>query len=580
MAEVAAQQQRPAKIVGTGLKLVLFGMPGAGKSSLLGALAQVSETQEHLLNARIVDRSDGRFVELQRQLHRNEPRQTLDEIVAYPVTFEPLGPQGEAKAKGQDVVLVDCDGRVANDILVRRRPINGKPADGALAKAILSADTLILVVDASKRDQLETDFDSFTDFLRLFEARRGERSEVGGLPVYLVLTKCDLLAKQNDTISTWMQRIEERKRQVAHRFRSFLANRAEQEHQPFGQIHLDVWATSVHRPPLATRPAKSAEPYQVAELFRQCMKSANEYRGHRKKATQRLSATVGGVTAVVAVMLLIAIGFLLTRPSDEAQKLDQKLGVILMPENATAEQRLEMPSEDARDKIDKLQEIIDTKDFNQLPIAKRQRARFYLNELKAYHETFKRKLDEIPRLSTIKTEEELDAAEEQLKKLALPEEYAKTWQRTPLGEQLGKAEKNIEAFREAVTKQLSWYATRYKEAKELSDAYFNMKPPEFVKKVKASMFLNKKPPYPDTEESLPGAPGVTNRTIYDFNTVKAARRKAETPEQRVERFFKAIEATMSETGALLHSPNRHLRWVATVNRAHQYLLATNVATHE
>src|SRR5215471_21702568 len=76
------------------LRLVLFGMPDAGKSSLLGALAQAAQTQEHLLNGHLTDLSQG-LAELQRRLYEDQPRETLEEIVPYPVAFEPFAPQGQ-----------------------------------------------------------------------------------------------------------------------------------------------------------------------------------------------------------------------------------------------------------------------------------------------------------------------------------------------------------------------------------------------------------------------------------------------------------------------------------------------------
>ena len=56
----------------------------------------------------------------------------------------------------------------------------------------------------------------------MLEQTRGQRSEVGGLPVYLVLTKCDLLAQKDDSSISWIDRIEERKRKVDRGFQEFL----------------------------------------------------------------------------------------------------------------------------------------------------------------------------------------------------------------------------------------------------------------------------------------------------------------------------------------------------------------------
>jgi hypothetical protein len=68
-------------------------MPAAGKSSLLGALARAAETQDRALGARLVDRSHG-LEELEKQVYDSDTRSTADEVVPYPVHFDPLPSNG------------------------------------------------------------------------------------------------------------------------------------------------------------------------------------------------------------------------------------------------------------------------------------------------------------------------------------------------------------------------------------------------------------------------------------------------------------------------------------------------------
>ena len=69
----------------------------------------------------------------------------------------------------------------------------------------------------------------------MLEQGRGQRTEVGGLPIFLVLTKCDLLAQVDDKALDWIEHIEERKRQLDGRFREFLARQSPGEGPlPFG----------------------------------------------------------------------------------------------------------------------------------------------------------------------------------------------------------------------------------------------------------------------------------------------------------------------------------------------------------
>src|SRR5437879_1281605 len=89
------------------LRIVLFGMAHAGKSSLLGALLQSTQTQEHLLNGHLTDLGGG-LAELHHQVYDDRPSETLEEVVPYAVAFEPFATHGTAERT--EAVLVDCDG--------------------------------------------------------------------------------------------------------------------------------------------------------------------------------------------------------------------------------------------------------------------------------------------------------------------------------------------------------------------------------------------------------------------------------------------------------------------------------------
>src|SRR5262245_46837126 len=250
----------PADPGGDAVRVVLFGMPDAGKSSLLGALAQSAQSQERQLHGRLVDLSNGGLAELQRRLYDERPRETLEEIVPYPVAYEPFDGPRPDPSRRRPAVLIDCDGRIANELLTRRKELEGDK-QGALGRAVLGADALLLVVDAAANpEQIDADFGEFVRFLRFLERSRGRRSDVGGLPVWLVLSKCDLLARPGDTDAAWHERIEQREAQVASRFKEFLDAEAGGGPVPFGSIDLHVVATAVKRPALATAPAAPREP--------------------------------------------------------------------------------------------------------------------------------------------------------------------------------------------------------------------------------------------------------------------------------------------------------------------------------
>ena len=83
----------PAAEDPSGLRIVLFGMPDAGKTSLLGALAQAAHTQGRALHGHLTDVSHG-LGELRNRVYEDRQRETQEEIVPYPVRFAPYGHAG------------------------------------------------------------------------------------------------------------------------------------------------------------------------------------------------------------------------------------------------------------------------------------------------------------------------------------------------------------------------------------------------------------------------------------------------------------------------------------------------------
>lgn len=527
-----------------GLRIVLFGMPAAGKSSLLGALAQSAQTQGHALHGQLIDHTKG-LAELKRQVYEDRSRETLEEVVLYPVTLEPL-PNAEGPAAGPvEATLVDCDGRVANEILSRQQGPDAAAEDGPLARAIRGADTLVLVVDAAADPALlQKDFNHFARFLRLLEQGRGRRAEIAGLPVYLVLSKCDLLAKKDDTPAAWMQRIEERKRTVAAKFQEYLAAKGLPEGLAFGKLDLHLWATAVRRPELGDRPAKP-EPYGVAELFRQCFASARAFNQRRTLAARRLRYTVGGVVGFVGILVLLGAGFFLTRPSVDVLRLENELRPALPAAGADPAERFQ----DAAARLKVLQRAQKDPDFEKLPQERQLEVLQLSRELEryvAYRKEFYEKVQS-PRFAT--SEEELQKIEKTLAALPLPPKYEAAWAETDVAQTRRQWLNDVQKVREGVAELEAWYRQQAKSGKELaaeggrliamsSDAKTSRG--EWLTLTKE--FLAQKPPRPE-EARLPGAFGVTWATVYQFRPVVRARSELDEVKKNVERIRTVVAQT-------------------------------------
>jgi GTPase SAR1 family protein len=524
------------------LSIVLFGLPAAGKSSLLGALAQASQSQEHLLNGRLTDVSHG-LDELRRRVYEESSRRTADEVVPYPVDFEPFSGDGGKPNTGQPVgaVVIDCDGRVANDLLVRRQAIADDSPEGTLAREVTDADTLVLVVDASAPPaQVESDFVEFDRFLRQMEISRGQRAEVGGLPVFLVLTKCDLLAQPADTAADWMERIEQHKRDLDARFRRLLARREEESGPlPFGRINLHLWATAVKRPALANAPAKAKEPYGVAELFRQCLEQAAAFRGRRRQSGRRLVWTVGAAAGVVALMASLAVGFTVHNLDTQTNALREQVQMLRSTDLPTEAERLRLPIRELRDRAKQWRAVRDHAQFGELSAEQQQLVRERLDEVDTYLGYYDR-LVQSARLRDVHEEQELRAIKESLKtELALPRE---TWKDTEAGRLHAERLQDAEALDAAVKRARNWYRDNVDKADSLWT--FSGQKTEAVDwdawtgEVETLLRPDRRPPF-NGADKLPGAATTLTyeATALRFEDVRKARMDWEASQARLRRLL-------------------------------------------
>lgn len=449
------------------LSIVLFGLPAAGKSSLLGALAQAAQAQEHLLNGRLTDVSNG-LDELRRRVYEESARRTAEEVVPYPIDFEPFSTNGRKDATPEHVgaVVIDCDGRVANDLLVRRQAIPEGSPDGTLAREVTDADTLVLVVDASAPPaQVEADFVEFDRFLRQLEISRSERAEIGGLPVFLVLTKCDLLAQSGDSAADWMERIEQHKRDLGTRFRRFLERREQEAGPlPFGRIDLHLWATAVKRPPLVNSPARAREPYGVAELFRQCLEMAATFRGRQRQSSRRLVWTVVAAGGIVAVMTALAVAFTLHNLDTHANALRDRVYLLRDADMPTEAERLRTPIPALRERLKELRAVQNDPQFETLSAPQQQLVRDRLDELEAYLHYFDR-LMQSPRPREVHTATALREVRQSLKTEFAPPREA--WKDTAAGRLHDERLKDVEALDAAARKAEDWYRDSSARAEKL-----------------------------------------------------------------------------------------------------------------
>jgi GTPase SAR1 family protein len=515
----------PPKTIPTsaGLQLVLFGLPGSGKSSLLGALVQAAASQSAVLRGKLVD-DTGRLAELRRSTYAENLPATTEEVVAYPVAFEPQGSQAFQAA------LLDSDGRLAQQYLAGKRPL--EPRDSDLAQALLGADTIVLTLDVTAGGQVEAHLAAFRRFLSLLQEVRGRRTDVADLPVWLVLTKCDQLAKPDDTFSKWVQRVEEAKRKLGDRVAEFLF--AKPGRAAFGTIHLNLWATAMRRPALANQPAPAAEPYGVAELFRQCLASAQKFDRRERRSGRRLELAVGGLGFLVILMLLLSAVFALTQPDTELMTLEEQVQTLLPDSDAKAERRLRGP---VKERLAQLDRIRENEAFSKLTVSTRDAVEQARAELAAYLQARQKVQDDVKEPFQAKNEAEFDQFEKQAHDFALPPSYAAAWTDTRLAHQLAKMREEYARVRAAVDEKVRWIRKHVDDGKRLNDQAYSEVLPMLVKTEKSKREQAARPWFAayanfrkaqyvhSSEQPLTGVTSYIYADLDKFQAVRAARKE-------------------------------------------------------
>ncbi len=98
-----------------GPRIVLFGAAGAGKSSLLGALAQTAKQDQPAPGEQRIDQSAA-LAELQKGTYQGPQQETKDDVVPYPVSLQANTPS--------EATFIDCAGRVAQAYLAGQRSLD------------------------------------------------------------------------------------------------------------------------------------------------------------------------------------------------------------------------------------------------------------------------------------------------------------------------------------------------------------------------------------------------------------------------------------------------------------------------
>lgn len=520
-------------------RVLLFGHRGAGKSALIGALLQAGETQGEVLRSQVVHSSADlpRIRDAVYEGRRIEPSQR--ELVSYTIRLRPWRPSTREPGEPMSVVLDDCDGKAAEALLDNPEPVAKQVFDSPVARAVASADALMLLVDAASTDEeLNEAFQEFDRFLKVVGRAKAEAREVGGFPVFLVLTQCDRLARAGDTAATWESRVKERADAAWKAFDAFLKDAAPEEGEPspylsFGSVDLTVMPAAVRRPPVAHGGLPPNQPYGVAELFRDCFAEAKAHNDRVRASNKRLKWTVRFALGAFALLTGTLAAIAIFPPQEGGATLAERVRTYAAHEPPPAVRLADPEVERYRTA---LRGFATDPAFPLLDSDLRQFVESRLREIDDYR-AYRARLADATAPTSARSLPDLEKLRKALETdLAPPPEYA--WEKTPAAQLRAKWLADCAAIR-AAERSL---ADRYRDLDREATAHMLTRDfdAEWLKEVESIVAKGTAPPEP-LDKPIPGSPSldrprgeaVTYAVPYEFDEVYQARRYWEQARDRL-----------------------------------------------
>jgi hypothetical protein len=439
-------------------QVLLFGHSGAGKSALLGALFQAGEVQGETLLGELVEPS-GRLASLRDAVYSGkELEKTHAELTTYTVRLRPWRVETRIVGEPGSIVINDCSGKAAESLIRHPSSLRDSDTHAPLARAVIDADAIVLMVNSSADDkELFAAFVEFHSFLTVVSQGKVNAREVGGFPIFLVLTQCDKLARPGDSRAIWEERVRDRAEEAWDKFHSFLKDAAPEDDfpspfLPFGSIELVVHGVAIRSPRLVDAPGQPSTPFRVAELFRDCFTAAKLHRERERLSDRRLKWTLRYAVSFVATMILGSIGMTLFRPSPVDFQLVDRVAAFQMHEQPAAIRLVEPNLTSNKQTLtsfhddpgyfslsDDLKEFIDSR----------------LKEIEDY-KGYRNKVNAATCPGDTRTLEELAKVERMLRgELALPRGYS--WEETPPALLRDKWLTDVQAIREAENSFQDYY---------------------------------------------------------------------------------------------------------------------------
>ena len=520
-------------------RVVFFGPPLSGKTALVEAFIRTMNPDEFTIT-----------------LMATQPTNRVGrEIVPHVVQVE----NADISELGRYFKLYDCDGKAAGDLLNTPDAVLTRTARGALVEEVRNADALILVIDAKASESVvDQTLENFQRFVKGLQQGRTDGREVGGLPVFLTLTKCDDLYKSGDMPTDWLNRLNEKELNVKNRFEDYfgddVSTESESEFLSFGSLDLKLHTTFT-KVPQGVALNTYADPngfFRVSNLVYECLLAARNHLDRVQSARKRLRWTVGGAAGMLGLMVFGMLLFATTGGFGSTNLLTERVRAYQASEPAIA---VRLSDKHFGRYYKELNSIHASSGFADLSGDFQQFVTTRLVEFEKYKDY--RSRFKPPRLgpAELRSREQVDQLALDLNEtLAPPEEFADSWNQTEAVQLWAKWKTDLVLAREAEERVHDWYRGLIRRANEL---LLTDKPPDFGWRSLSVTLLTdaESPPFraADEMEKSPTVPVLRGRKLtyavgFSFDRVSVARRDWEDTRDRLRCLRDLTDAVGLTTG--------------------------------
>lgn len=469
------------------LRVVFFGPPQSGKSNLFdsfGRAAAAAGAEEQPVPLTIgpqpTDATGRRMIE----------RGTRFDLP-------------DADPRAPSIELIDCNSEAVGQLLGDATALTLPRVRDELLDAIRTADALVVTVDVT---DLPSDIDELSADLGLFlHALRKGRAfvrEVGGLPVFLAVTKCDTLYEAGFTPDDWAKAVEQERKDIHARFDEVA------KPEPgalFGAFELHSEGVADRVPPHCRNQADDLGMLHGQDLFQAVLDTAAEYRDRRRRSRRRLNWTVAVALGLLAALL---VGFAVLATTGDPGPVEALALKVRQAREQEGPPEVRLADRGFARNRARLAELRSAPYFAALPADLRQWADARETEFAAYAEY--RGRFHPPRLSPAEARTAAalaDLTADLTAELTPPEEYAKGWGKTEAVRLRDKWAKDRDLLVKAEDELHGWYRGLISR----STALLTVEVPDggWREKVAALLADADRPPARPTDP-IPGSPEVKN----------------------------------------------------------------------